>query len=308
MAGAASGLILLLLSACLVFWVPLKNLVVHGNPIYPLELKVGGVTLNHTERLSRPERASQAAPGVEGREPMSRLERWAYSVFEIGMGPVRSLDRWGLEGSCPPSAPLFPRQGGFFGHYVVMLLALLVTLLAGGDRRLRVAVTALVLTLTALAILLPNNNFLRYYQFWMLCLVAVTLFLIEEVSRGRWTGQWWLRPAVGVVLLGVVLVVVDATDQNFIHPRFHSLEDLLAERVRPGVVGQIPEGGKVCLVGEIPPRVFPYAAIFHPPREYALKAPPYGALTLAEVGDGCGDWPPLVLDPYRPRRGAGGVQ
>ena len=92
---AIAFLVVLLAFAPVVFATPLKNLAVHGNPVYPVELVVLGVSLPHVDTSY-----SAAPPQLEGR---ARPVRFAYSVAEIGLRPVASGRRWSIDQWTPPS-------------------------------------------------------------------------------------------------------------------------------------------------------------------------------------------------------------
>ena len=89
-----------LVASVLIFATPIKNIVLYGNPFYPVRIEVAGKVLNHKVPKYN------AAP--DGLEEIPRSQRWLYSILEI-KSPDWSVDQW--NGNNPD---LFNRMGGFF--------------------------------------------------------------------------------------------------------------------------------------------------------------------------------------------------
>lgn len=68
-------LLALLAALAIVFATAIKNTLLHGNPFYPVKIKVGSIVLNHTTEFAM-------TPEIKGMETV-RPERWLYSIFEI---------------------------------------------------------------------------------------------------------------------------------------------------------------------------------------------------------------------------------
>jgi hypothetical protein len=259
-----------------VFWVPLRNLAVHGNPVYPVKVTVLGHVLNHKE--SPPESLGEGRLGN-----LPQAGKWFYSVFEIGMGPVLNVKRWTLDSAAPPGSPL-GIQGGLFGAYVAFNLALFAWLASRADRRERNAAVVLVALAAGLAALMPASHLLRYYMFWFICVIGLNLHFL--VSRDAAAVRW----LVGGICLLFVLVVVDASDQNFVRPRFHSAADLLAERVDPRILAELRQSGSACLALDWANQPFLYAPVWHAGAKYSVKAGPFYGSNRQEVEEVCRDW------------------
>lgn len=265
----------LLIAISAIFMVPLKNLVKHGNPIYPLKVEILGTTLNHAELLP------PAVLGGGAMAEMPQIEKWVYSVLEIGMGPVFNVRRWSIDSAAPVGAPL-GIQGGLFGIYVVLHFFLLLGLLSRTDaNQRRSAAVLVVITITAAAFM-PASHLLRYYMFWFICVISLNLYFLTSFGSHR--VQW----VPGAVLFSFVLVVVDATDQNFIRPRFQSVQALLAERVDARVLRELTPYADICLVLDHANEPFLYAPIWYPGAKYSIKAGPfYPKQEAAEIGQVC---------------------
>lgn len=269
---------LLALALVVVFLVPLKNLVQHGNPVYPLRVSVLGHTLPGTESLP------PSGLGGGRLESAPRPVKWFYSVAEVGMGPLLNVKRWTLDSAAPKGSPL-GIQGGLSGPYVGLQALLLLWLLPRLTRRERVVALLTVAASVAVAALLPASHLLRYYMFWFICLIALNLhFLVRHAApRAQWLAA--------VVFLGATLVVVDASDQNFVRPQFRSAQSLIAERVDPKVLEQLGAEPEACLALDEANLPFLYASIWHPGTAFSILAGPFMPRYEDEVVEACAGRP-----------------
>ncbi len=305
------------LIAAAVLAVPLRNLVLYGNPAYPFALKIGPWTLNGPEGIQERHDAllrdlmaarspgpatapaapaqSQAPPAERslpmGTDPLA----WAYSVLEIGMEPLSGRGQWSIAGGQRP--PLPERYGGFFGWYVVYNLILLAALVAR-RRTERAEILTLFLAASLVASLMPAQVFLRYYMFWMILLVSLNLILLRPAGPAGATGTLGDgQRALGLVALGAFLLAVYATGADYVRPRFYFLEDLIAHRRDPQILAQVAGHPSSCLVGEQAPRVFLYAPLFNPGTQYRLKMGPVAGERPERVAQACGPgWTPVVAE------------
>jgi hypothetical protein len=133
-------LLFLAVALPLVFATPLANLARHGNPAWPVEVRVLGHDLPSNEKTY------DSAPYWLEHAP--RSARFAVSVLEIG------VDRWSVDQWTPPGHP-GKRMGGFFGAYVIAALAAIG--LAVWKKRARIT-GAFVAGATVLASVMLVNN------------------------------------------------------------------------------------------------------------------------------------------------------
>ena len=243
-------LLVVVLALPVVLATPIKNAAVHGNPVWPVELRVLGHSLPHAEEAydsSPPHLASSSRPA-----------RFLRSVLEIDNRPIATQRRWSLHRWTPPDEPGY-RMGGYFGAYVVIN----VLALAGAvwRRRTREAVVAAALFsgVTMVAALVPQSHELRYYMHWMLLLVSLNLVL--------WTRE--ARRAVGVVAVSALAVVTWSTSAAYLHASGSTFEALLAERVDRSVIESARPGERLCI--DRPPFTILYAPTFHANKGYAVQ-------------------------------------
>jgi hypothetical protein len=252
----------LVLALPLVFASPLKNLVVHHNPAYPVALHVAGHELPFAE-----EPYDSSPPYLEH---TPRPWRWLVSLAEVGIQPLEESRRWTIDQYMPPDSR-GNRMGGFFGAYVaVNLLAL--ALLAWRarrrpeTRRLGRAAVSGVLVLSLACSLMPQSHELRYYLVWMLVLVLINVGLVARLAA---KADLRLELGAALVASGFVAVVLASTRGWHVTPQRYPFEALVRDHVDPAVLAGAAEGSTICVAR--PPWTALYAAPFHPPRRYAVR-------------------------------------
>ncbi len=243
-------LLVIALALPLVFATPLKNVVRHGNPVWPVAIHLLGKTLPHAE--------GAYASSPVWLENVPRPLRWGASVLELGLRPIAEHHRWTIDQWTPPSEPGY-RMGGFFGAYVVVNVAAL--LLAAFVRRTREARVAVMFAggATLVASLVPQSHELRYYLFWMLLLVALNLVVW---SRER-------RALTGLVALVALAVVAWSTEGTYLYASGDSFATFLAAKVDRAALERVGPGERVCVNRQ--PWTFLYAPHFHPERSYSVQ-------------------------------------
>jgi hypothetical protein len=248
---------LIALSLPLVFASPLKNLVLHHNPFYPVKLAPFGIALPGVEDVY-----SSSPPYLEH---APRPLRFLYSLLEIGVRPMTSRRRWTID-QWMPEGSTGNRMGGFFGAYVVFHLAALGWATARARTLPARVGAALFAVLTAVTALLPQSHELRYYLYWMLVLVSLNLILACQRERLALSPS---PPALGAAGAGALLIVLAVTRCGYVYPSGSSFATLLHDKVDPATLERIRDGGQACLSRE--PWTILYAATFHPPSRYAIQ-------------------------------------
>ncbi len=260
----------IVLALPIVFATPLKNVVRHGNPFYPVELRVAGHVLPGADT------PYAASPAWLERAP--RPVRFAASLLELRIRPFTSRRRWTVDQWMDDDDG--SRVGGFFNGYVVALLAAFGALVARGrrDRRARAAAAGFGL-ITVVTSVLPQSHELRYYLDWMIVLVAICLWLACAAAEDRArVGVDAPRASVldallgprslGVVAVAALGVVLAVTRAGYAYPSGTSFADLVREEVPEGALAGVRDGDRVCTKRE--PWALLWAARFHG-RRYALK-------------------------------------
>jgi hypothetical protein len=237
----------------LVFATPIKNAVVHGNPVWPVELHVLGRSLPHVE--------AAYAQAPRHLADSSRPVRFVRSVLEIDNLPIATQRRWSLDQWAPPDAPSC-RMGGFFGAYVALNLAALGWIAARRRSREDLAAAGLFGGVTIVAALVPQSHELRYYMHWMLLLVSLNLVLWARAGPAT-------RAALALVALVALVVVVWSTDAAYLYASGSTFEQFLAKRSDRSIVESAEKGARLCISRE--PFTFLYAPAFYPGHDYSVQ-------------------------------------
>lgn len=248
----------LFLILSLVFATPLKNVIVYGNPVYPMKMSIAGMTLNYKHTVE------EVAPPYLKDAP--RMQRWLHSILEVETYPFTHPLHWSVDQYFPPH--FGNRLGGYFAAYVIFNLILFGYLLY----RLRTSEAKIMglsfLALTVLTANMPQSLELRYYLYWMLILVACNAYLVLQLreSATRWINAQML----GGVAATATVVVVLVTRGMYVFPSFFTVTDLHREQVDPQIIQTLhAEKPKACFYRT--PWILLYAPVFNPPNNYSIK-------------------------------------
>lgn len=241
----------------IVYGKPLSNLVLYGNPVYPVELSVAGHALPFHET-----RYFASPPGLEH---APQAKRFLWSILEIGHPPLGTPGRWTVDQYAPIDSEAY-RMGGTFGPYLVAVAVLLVLAVVLRLPRAR-PLAAMLLALGAVVAPSPQSHEVRYYMVFPLLLVAGAAIAL---LGGRARARRGLGLAFAVVALGAFATVAHSTDFEWIAPSGSRFEAMVAKRVDRTVVDGIRDGETVCLWR--PPVTFFYAARFHGRRYRVVEA------------------------------------
>lgn len=275
-----------LLATVIIFATPVKNTVLYGNPFYPIKVEVAGIVLNH--KLS-----------PEAYESGNRQQNWFESVLDINATLHWTADQWSPD-------PSRIHRGGFFGAYVIFNILLLFGLSiyelihnqqltkAEGLFDARAALLT-VLIMSIVPANFPQSHELRYFMFWMICLVSLNLYLLSHSQLNQRLWRWLQPKYIGLVYLVFLTIVLSKTGSFYGRPVFNSLEQRLASRVKPELLGQIDPKEEMCLIIKpgLPNRLkvplesqenaFLYSSYFHPELDYDYSI--QAALDSASCGD-----------------------
>lgn len=238
-----------------VFAWPLKNLLVHGNPAYPVSLAIGPL------RFAGPESPYASSPTWLAKYPGPA--RFFASVLELGARPFDDARRWTVDQWTPPDHDGY-RMGGFFGAYVVVLVIVTSFFVRRSRRDANegnVIVRALALALVALTVVValsPQSHELRYYLVWMLVLVSTALAAVPIA----------MRTLFAAACAGFVVMVIGVTRGDYVRPLGESFRDLVVHRVSAEALASPKDGERVCVANA--PWTFLHAAPFHPPHRYVV--------------------------------------
>ena len=291
---------LTILAILIIFASPIKNTLIHQNPLYPIKVEIGGVVLNH--KLS-----------PEAYETGNRQQKWINSVLEINAPHFWTADQWSSDFDRN-------RRGGFFGLYVVFNILLLLGLLfreaiqnkyllVRKDRAKEQTVAtsktensraAKIAFFTAIAMSIvpinfPQSHELRYFMYWMICLVSLNLALISLPKNRELWGRWLKPKYMGLIYLVFLTIVLIRTDGTYIKVKNASLDKHVTFGVKPDLIAQIKPNERVCLLSKHMGEevqgapmaalkyAFLYSSYFHPELDYDYSI--QATLDPANCGD-----------------------
>ncbi len=281
-------LLITLLAIVIIYASPVKNTVVYANPFYPIKVQVAGIVLNH-----------KLAP--DAYEGGNRQINWITSVLEINAPHFWKPDQWS-------DFPQRNRRGGFFGAYVVFNLLLLTGfmlremtlnkyLLINRDqidvtqvktergnnfaksREASVAFLALIV-ISLVPLNFPQSHELRYFMYWMICLVSLNLYLISLPKNRQLLGRWLQPRYMGLVYVVFLIIVLVKIGSFYARPLFLSLDKYVVHGVKSELIEQIKPNEQVCLLArhmgedtQTAPTAslkyaFVYSSYFHPELDY----------------------------------------
>ena len=223
------------------------------NPFYPVARRIAGVPLPGIESLGQ---MQQTASVSEKWLDFPGWMRWVASVLEFDAFRLRYTP-WTIDqADVLRSNPSF-RMGGYFCVYVLGLVAILVS--RARERDARPMMVTFVVASVACAFL-PSSHELRYYEFWMLTLVAIVLVLAfapafstdrQALSRNS------TRALVLLALAGVVLM----TGARYLQTNGMRIDKLVAQT--DAVVNALPPGATLSFAHEYRYAIL-YTRVFHP--------------------------------------------
>ena len=290
----AKVLPLALLATLIIFASPVKNTILYANPFYPIKIEVAGIVLNH--KLN-----------PEAYEEGNRQKNWITSVLEVKAPYFWTPDQWS-------DYPERRRRGGFFGAYVVFNLLLLLGFfvreliqnksLPKGDRPDGVhaqssreakfaLLTAILMSIVPLNF--PQSHELRYFMYWMICLVSLNLYLVSLPKNKQLLGRWLQPKYVGLVFAVFLTIVLVKIGNFYAKPSFLTLDQYVNFGVKSEFINQIKPDEQVCLLSrhmgedtQTAPTAslkyaFVYSSYFHPELDYDYS------IRAALKPESCGD-------------------
>lgn len=251
--------LIILLAVSLAYIIPVRNLVKFHNPIYPVAVNIGPMHL-----------AGQFDSRGLGGEPIylshsPQWKRWLLSVVEYngfdGRNPLWTI----AQGDVKLDSRAL-RMGGTFGALALFNLFLFMILQSRVRRRYGMKPSVFVAVIILVTAFMPASQEIRYYMYWLMCLIALNLFLIENGMDGHERGT--LRLVAIAAISSFLLFVLCSNGFRYVHATGHSPEVLVKGA---GIAKQLEDmhlqdGEAVCLEGKMP-RAFLYSPNFNPEAE-----------------------------------------
>ena len=238
-----------LLASLLIFATPIKNIVIHGNPFYPVRIEIAGTVLNHALPMY------SESPGYLANAP--KAQRWLYSILDVNSA-YWNHDLYSADVDRN-------RMGGFFGAYVIFQVLLLIYLITTNPNRDTHTAGLVLLGMSFVAANFPQSHELRYFMYWMITIISLNLYLVQNYQSKL------IKPRyLGLVSLLALIIVGSKTNYTYLKPSFHTLEIFKDKNIDRVVINQIKPGDNICLPNRYP-FTFGYTPWFHPNLGYTYS-------------------------------------
>ena len=237
------------LASLLIFATPLKNIVIHGNPFYPVRIEIAGKVLNHALPMY------SEAPGYLADAP--KAQRWLYSILDINSA-YWNHDQYSANSDRN-------RMGGFFGAYMVFQIFLLIYLIVNNPHRETYTAGIVVLLMSLVAANFPQSHELRYFMYWAMVLISLNLYLVNQ-NRRQFINPGYL----GLVSLIALIIVGIQTNFVYLKPRFNTWDKFAERKIEREILTQIDSNDQICLPNRYP-YTFGYTPWFHPELNYTYS-------------------------------------
>lgn len=230
----------------------LVNLVSMGNPLFPVPIQIGPLSLPGTVPASNWTAAAYLAD-------VPRTFRWLVSVMEWHAFDLRPLPYIVAQGDVPEAARSY-RMGGLFAYQLMFASAVLFLLRAQlGVSRLA-KVLALHLVMALVVSLVPGSHEMRYFFFWYLSLLWSAFYLIANSDTDK------AIPRIFVASLAAsALYITMITGARYVYPfdDAPSAEALAKAGIRSEVQRHLAAGESRFCVIDKDPYGFLYSPAFH---------------------------------------------
>lgn len=248
----------------IIFATEFKNIILYQNPFYPLKVTILGHELNH---LIVPTSTYMS----DKIQAMPAIQRWVYSLLEIGAFDQRRPWPWTIAMDYVPLEADTFGMGGYFGVYVIFNILLFFWL----SSQLKLGKKVNLSFVFIMSIITPFFPFayqLRYYMYWIITLITLNLYLSLKLINSKNKSNWFKLNYIGYVGTVIMLIFCILTRWEYTYPHPLSLAKFMnEERVNPEIIANIKDNDSVCLVG-FTPLTFLYNSQFHQGKHYSVKA------------------------------------
>lgn len=253
------------LSSIVIFFTEFLNILTYQNPFYPLKISIFGFVLNHASVPSSDYMSAKI-------QAMLPIQRWIYSLLEIGAFDARRPWPWSIAMDFVPIDSDSFGIGGYFAIYVVFNLLVFAFLCRRFNYLAKVSLS-LMIALSVITAFMPFSYQLRYYSYWIIVLIVLNLYLIklEAENSNKNSNYYQIKlQHYGLVSVSILFIFLSLTRWDFTYPRSNFLDSYLAQNVDAKVLSELKDDQAYCLV-EFNPHTFLYNSRFYPQRNYSIK-------------------------------------
>jgi hypothetical protein len=250
-ASLSRYLLLIVLGALVSLGYGLVNLIKMGNPLFPVPIDFGFISLPGTVPTSNWAAASYV---MEYPRPI----RWLLSVLEWHAFDSRPLPYTISQGDVPETAKSY-RMGGLFAQQLLFTIVLLLLL----GRRINGGLIFRVLVLHAgagiVVSMVPGSHEMRYFFFWHLCLLWSTYALLDKLDDKAFAALFLTSLAASTIY------VTSITGARYVYPfkDLRSAAEMAESGIREVVLEHIRSGERAFCVVDKDPFGFLYSKPFN---------------------------------------------
>jgi hypothetical protein len=229
------------------------NMVALGNPLFPVPIQLGPITLPGTIPPSNWNAAAYLAD-------VPRAFRWLVSVTEWHAFDYRSLPYVVSQGDVPESAKSY-RMGGLFFCGLMISAGFLGILRRRLGTTLVLKVAGLHLVMALITSVVPGSHEMRYFFFWYLSLIWATFYLLASKLEDRDLSSLYVA-----VVAACALYVTMITGARYVYPFSDrpGAEQLAGSAIRAELRNRLASGEYHLCVLDKDPYGFLYSRPFHP--------------------------------------------
>lgn len=202
--GVFGFIVLFLLFATLICLNPIRNMLIHSNPLYPYEVKFGPlVFLGPFTPPLRSNLANVAPRWVTTASPLLFL----MSLSELYLFSSNPGMLWSVDMSNGGSAWNYDffKLGGFFIANLLLWSSIIILSLRGRQRSTAINASIVIVISTGVVAVLPYAFFLRYWMFLPLMLAVAALALLRTDIAGAKSIYQVVFPIQAAILLFVLV-------------------------------------------------------------------------------------------------------
>jgi len=243
------------LCLCLAYVNPAKNSIKFHNPAYPAKARIGPWRLPGSYKVRS---VANYPPYLES---VPQYRRWILSIIEFDTFDGRNPLWTNSNGDVGPRSAA--HMGGAFGALVLFNVFFFLIVQGKVRKRYGRKPALFLIIITVVTALMPASQEIRYYMYWIMCLVALNLVIIEKGMTGPERGTFRLISA--AAMSSFLIFVLCATGLQFVSSDGVTMESLIKEgQIERQLLGMnLQDGEVICAEGKVP-RAFFYAPIFNP--------------------------------------------
>jgi len=244
-----------LLCLCIAYVNPSKNLMKFHNPVYPAKVDIGPLHLPGSYAVE----SSANYPTYLAHLPQYR--RWVVSIVEYDTFDGRNPLWTNSQGDVVPGSRAL-HMGGSFGALVLFNLFFFLILQGRVRRRYGLKPAAFLIAVSVVTALMPSSQEIRYYMYWVMCLVVLNLVMIEKGLTEPEQGTFRLLSA--AAMSSFLIFVLCSNGLRYVRSNRVTMQSLVRDWGIEEQLSQmnLHDGEVICVKGKNP-TTFLYAPIFN---------------------------------------------